>query len=104
MVSDGRHLFQFYESVLTCVNMATGEVVKQAEVDVFAGYASPAADSGRLYLFGDASSLVVDADPASGFAELGKGELADNVDASPAITDGRLYLRTDKALYAIGRE
>ncbi len=104
MVSDGRHLFQFYESVLTCVNMETGEVVKQAQVDAFAGYASPAADSGRLYLFGDASSLVVDADPASDFAVLGKGELADNVDASPAITDGRIYLRTDKALYAIGRE
>ncbi len=104
MVSDGKHLFQFYEFVLTCINMQTGEVVKQAEVDVFAGYASPAADSGRLYLFGDTASLVVDADPASGFAVLGKGELADNVDASPAITDGRIYLRTDKAIYAIGSE
>jgi len=104
MVSDGRHLFQFYEFFLTCINMETGEVVKQAEVDAFAGYASPAADSGRLYLFGDTTSLVVDADPASDFTVLGKGELADNIDASPAVTDGRIYLPTDKALYAIGRE
>jgi len=104
MVSDGRHLFQFYEFVLTCVNMETGEVVRQTEVDAFAGYASPAADSGRLFLFGDTLSLVVDADPESGFAVLGKGEINGNVDASPAVTDGRIFLRTDNALYAIGSE
>jgi outer membrane protein assembly factor BamB len=102
MVSDGKHLFQFFEFFLTCIDMETGNVVKQREVDAFAGYASPAADSGRLYLFGDTHTLVVDANHESDFAVLGKGELADNLDASPAIVDGRIFLRTDKALYAIG--
>lgn len=104
MVSDGRHLFQFYAFMLTCIHVETGEVVRQAEVDAYAGYASPALDQGKLYLFGDTLTLVIDADPANAFAVLGRGELDETIDATPAITDGRIYVRTDTALMAIGNE
>ena len=104
MTTDGTHVFQFYESVLTCVNAADGEVVKQKEVAEYSNYASAVLNQGKLYLSGDGAVLVLDADPATDFAEKGKGSMEESCDATPAIVKGRVYMRSDESLYCFGRK
>lgn len=101
MTTDGRYLYQFYSTVLVCVDPRDGSIVKQAEVDETAGYASPVCVDGNLYLFGG-DTLVCAADPAKAFAVVGKGKLNESFDSPPAVVDGRLLIRTDDSLYAIG--
>jgi hypothetical protein len=38
------------------------------------------------------------------FKELGRNELGERVDASPAFRDGRIYLRGKDHLFAIGKK
>ena len=102
MTTDGTHVFQFYESVLTCVNAANGEVVKQKEMDESANYASALLNKGKLYLAGDGVMLVLDADPATDFAQRGKGSMDEFSDATAAIVKGRVYVRSDESLYCFG--
>ncbi len=102
MTTDGKHLYQFYESVLTCVDGATGQVVKQKELDEYSCYASALLNAGKLYLPCDGVVLVLNSDPASDFDAMGKGEMEDYSDATPAIVAGRVYVRSDEALYCFG--
>ncbi len=104
MTTDGKHIFQFYESVLTCVDATSGEVIKQKELDVFANYSSALLNSGKLYLFGDGEAVVLNADPATDFAVIGQGSMDDSSDATPALISGRIYIRSDESLYCFGTE
>ncbi len=110
MATDGKHVYQFHNSILTCVDTATGKVVKQKEFAEVENYASPIINQGRLYLFcedGEVGNrylvtVVVRADPATDFAKLGRGVVNETVDAVPAVVKGRLYLRSDKSVYCLG--
>lgn len=104
MTTDGRHLFQFYESVLTAVELSTGRVVLQEEMEEFGNYASPIVNQGKLYLLSDQVTTVVEADPAGGFAVVGQGTLLESSDTCPAVVPGRLLLRSDQSLYCIGEQ
>ena len=63
--------------------------------------ASPLAAEGRIY-FLNLSGLctVVAAGPQ--FEKMAANQLDDDTIASPAVSDGRLYLRGRKALYCLG--
>ncbi len=64
--------------------------------------ASPLAAEGRVYFAGlDGSCTVVAAAPR--FERLAENHLDDEFIASPAVSDGKLYLRGRKALYCLGR-
>ena len=105
MVTDGRVLFHYGEYYLTALDAKTGKVIKQKELDDMANCANPVMAEGRLYLGAGSGTLVVNADPAGEFgATIGKGEIQDRTDATPAFVDGRVYLRSDEAVYAIGAE
>jgi len=106
MTTDGKYLYQFFETVLTCVDAATGEVVKQQESDEFATYASALLNKDNLYLTCEGVILVLNADPATEFEERGRGVMGEETlcDSTPAIVHGRLYLRADDALYCFGEE
>jgi hypothetical protein len=64
--------------------------------------ASPMLSAGRVYFFGhDGRTTVVDA--AEPEAEpLAVNELEGQIMATPAVVDGQMLLRSDKALYCIG--
>jgi outer membrane protein assembly factor BamB len=89
---------------LTCLNAKTGE--QQYSEPLFKGRvrhrASPVYADGKIYVTSrDRGSIhVVKAGPK--FELLAKTEMPDDFAASPAIADGRIYLRGFKALYAIG--
>jgi len=90
--------------VLTAVAAATGDRVWQERVDgVFS--ASPVAGGGHVYFLGEGGETVVvkagakDRPPAI----VASNDLGERAIASPAISNGQIFIRTDKHVYAIGR-
>lgn len=102
MVTDGKHVYQYFQAALTCVEARTGKLVKTRDMDETAAYASPLFSGGNLYLFAGSETVVLKADAAADFPAVGKGSLKDAFEASPAAADGRLFVRTDDSLCAIG--
>jgi outer membrane protein assembly factor BamB len=87
-----------------CLSAETGEVVYEERVNR-AGqiYASALLAGGRIYyLSRDGRTIVVEASPK--FTELGRNELRDGgqFNGSFAVDAGRLLVRSDRYLYAIG--
>lgn len=102
MTTDGRYLYQFYESVLTCLDTANGQVVKQKELDTYSNYASAALNKGLLYLSTEDGMLILNADPETDFAVVGTGTITGHSDASPTFVKGRVFLRSDDAVICFG--
>jgi outer membrane protein assembly factor BamB len=87
--------------VLTAVDAGTGERVWQERVEgVFS--ASPVAGGGHVYFVSEnGDTVVVKAGRAPQI--VARNALGERVVASPAISNGRLFVRTDKHVFAIGR-
>lgn len=90
--------------VLTAVAAATGERVWQERVDgVFS--ASPVAGGGHVYFLGEGGETVVLKAGAKDRAPsiVARNALDERAVASPAISNGQIFIRTDKHVFAIGR-
>jgi outer membrane protein assembly factor BamB len=87
--------------VLTCADAKTGERVWQTRLDgVF--FASPVAADGKIYFASQTGETFVV--KAGRVAEiLGRNDLGERLVASPAISNGRIFLRSDARLFAIGK-
>lgn len=91
-------------SVVTCHHAKTGEVVGQlrlgeAKREGFS--ASPVAVEGRIYFTNDEGETFV-LNPAPDFRLLHVNRIGEQTLASPALVDGRWYIRTARHLIAIG--
>jgi outer membrane protein assembly factor BamB len=87
--------------VASALDAATGGVVWQERLPG-AYSASPLAADGRVYFLSeDCEATVVAA--GRDFRPLGGGKLPGRCQASMAVDGGRLFVRTDTELYAIGR-
>ncbi len=64
-------------------------------------HASIVSAAGLLYFMNDAGVCRV-VKPADKFATIATNDLGEPSYASPALSDGQIFLRTDKALYCIG--
>lgn len=64
-------------------------------------YASPVAGDGKIYVTGENGFIVVLADSPS-FEILAKNDMGDSCVATPAIADGRLFIRTKEKLFCVG--
>lgn len=87
--------------VLTAVDAASGERLWQERVDgVFS--ASPVAGGGHVYFVSEGGDTVV---VKAGRAPqiVGRNALGERIIASPAIADGRIFVRSDERVIAIGR-
>jgi outer membrane protein assembly factor BamB len=95
MVNDG--------GILTTLDASTGTVLKQGRIrgGIDQYYASPVAGDGKVYLV--SRTGIVTVLKAGGDQEvLAVGDLDEEVAATPALVDGRIYLRTRSALYCFG--
>jgi outer membrane protein assembly factor BamB len=95
------HLFAVTDAGLaTCLKAATGEIVWQERLEAsFA--ASPVTAEGRIYFVADnGETTVIAAGPE--FKVLAKNPLGEKVQATPAISQGQIFIRSDKHLFAIG--
>lgn len=89
--------------ILTCLDAKTGELVYEGgRVPIPATFtASPVAFDGKILLTSeDGDTFMVKAGPKH--EVLGSNSVGEPVYASPAIADGRIFIRGEKNLYAIG--
>ena len=100
------HLYFAHEStgIAYCLDAATGDVVYEKRLPRSGGvYASPVIANDKLYYLSRwGGTLVLAAKPE--YKLLAQNQLKDqrNVNASPAISHNRLYLRMNRYLYCIG--
>jgi outer membrane protein assembly factor BamB len=90
--------------ILISFDPVTGNVIKQGRlmgaIDKY--FASPVAADDKVYVIGEAGAVSVL--KATGEWEvMAVNELDDEVFATPAIADGRIYIRTRSALYSFGK-
>lgn len=87
--------------VVTCYQAADGKKVWQQELNV-AISSSPVLANGRIYLFDrDGKAYVLQA--GREFKQLAVNSLGEPCYSSPAMVDGRIYIRTAKHLICIGK-
>jgi len=85
-----------------CLRAETGEVVWQERLGGNFS-ASPVAAEGRIYLTADSGdTTIIEAGPK--FRILASNSISERVQASLALSGGRLFLRTARNLYCIGNE
>jgi len=86
--------------VVTCVDAKAREMVWRERLGGFFS-ASPAAADGKIYLLSETGETLVLR--AGRKAEvLAKNDLGEQVIASPALSNGQIFIRTDQSLFAIG--
>ena len=89
--------------ILTCVDAKTGEVKYEGgRIPIPATFtASPVAFDGKILLTSeDGDTFIVKAGPKHEI--IGTNSVGEPVYASPAIADGRIYIRGEKNIYCIG--
>jgi outer membrane protein assembly factor BamB len=88
--------------IVTCLKAGTGEPVWNERVggDFFG---SPVCVAGRLYAVNTKGELVVVA-AADQFKLLGRSDLGEVSHATPAVANGRMYLRTLSHVICIGKQ
>lgn len=95
MVNDG--------GIVTTLNPQTGELIKQGRLTgaIGAYYASPVAGGGHLYFASERGAIAV-LPPGGDLTPLVVNDLMEDVYATPALVDGKIYIRTVEHLYAFG--
>lgn len=89
--------------ILTCIDAKTGEVKYEGgRIPIPATFtASPVAFEGKILMTSeDGDTFIVKAGPKH--EVLGTNSVGEPVYASPAIADGRIFIRGEKNLYCIG--
>jgi outer membrane protein assembly factor BamB len=96
-VLNNNGIFDAYEA-------ATGkEVYRQRLPDVGSGFsASPVAADGRIYLSSEDGDIIVIA-AGREFRHLATNPMGDLLMATPALSEGVMYVRAARHLFAIGR-
>ena len=90
--------------ILVSFDPTTGNVLKQGRlhgaIDKY--FSSPVAADDKVFLIGQGGQVSV-LKAGSDWQVLAVNELDDECYATPAIADGRIYIRTRSALYAFGK-
>ena len=89
--------------ILTTLDPKTGNVLKQDRLrDALEKYwASPVAGDGKIYMADEACKVSV-LKPGAQWEVVATNDLPGQCFATPAIADGRIYLRTSEAMYSFG--
>lgn len=90
--------------IITTLDPATGRMLKQGRSPGALGeyYASPVAADGKVFLASQEGKITV-INAAGEWEVLAVNELGDEINATPALSEGRLYVRTRGAVYCFGK-
>ncbi len=89
--------------ILTSLNAVSGKPFKQGRLTATNEYySSPIAADGKVYLLNDEGKLSVISAEAS-WTSLHSADFGEPTHATPAVADGRIYLRTASKLYCFGK-
>lgn len=86
--------------IAVCREPKTGKVIWQERLEGTYG-ASPVWAAGKIYLLNEAGKTTV-IEASREFKVVAENDLAEPCDASPALSAGQLFIRTDKDLVCIG--
>ena len=103
--STARYLYTCSNAgIVTCREAKTGKQVYKERLGGGGGYtASPVAADGKVYFTGEEGVVrVVRAGPK--FEVLAVNPLGDSCMATPAISDGMIFFRTQHYLFGVGRK
>jgi outer membrane protein assembly factor BamB len=95
MVRDG--------GILTSLDIADGAIVKSERLEKATGsyFSSPVIGDKKVFLFNDRGMLsIVTAE--GDWKQIGSTDFDEDVLATPAIVNGRIYVRTAEHLYCLG--
>jgi outer membrane protein assembly factor BamB len=97
-------IYLIRDGIFTSLNPETGEVFKQARLTGALGHywSSPIAADGKIFVASE-EGKVVTLRAAPQWEILAANSLDEEIFATPAIVDGRLYVRTRAALYCFAR-
>jgi outer membrane protein assembly factor BamB len=84
-----------------CIDAVTGNVLWTK--DMGKQYASPVLAGGLVYMPSDEGVITV-IKPGSEFKEIAKNRMGEKMYASPAISNGKLYLRGFQHIFCIGNK
>ncbi|MGC6449967.1 MAG: PQQ-binding-like beta-propeller repeat protein [Pirellulaceae bacterium] len=91
-----------------CINAKTGALVYQHRLDIKSGggrsfYASVMVIGGKIYAVSRFNGTIV-YEPGDEFKQIAKNQLSDEAmfNASPAVAEGKILIRSDSHLYCIG--
>ena len=102
LLADGLLYGVTERGILQCMEPSNGEVLYSQRLE--GNYsASPVYADGRIYITNDNGNTTV-VQPGREYKELAYNELNEPTQASLAVSGGRLFLRTGKNLYCIGRQ
>ena len=100
-VSNGKLVFLLTTSgLLTCYDCTDGAKLWEQDLDTNF-MASPSLVGNRMYLLSEEGVMFI-AEVGAEYKELASCKLGEDVYASPAFADGRIYIRGTKNLYCIG--
>ncbi len=104
---DGHLYFTTDSAVVRCLDAKTGEFIYEKRLEHPSGdmWPSPVLADGKLYFVSSRGrTFVLAAKPQ--FEQLAHNDLgdSDHFNASPAITGGQLFLRSDRFLYCVGKK
>ncbi|WP_442508533.1 PQQ-binding-like beta-propeller repeat protein [Novipirellula sp. SH528] len=108
LLQDGRFYWIDDRGIAYCTSAKDGEVIYKSRVDDLESgrpvYASPVLIGKNIYVVTRRSGTIVYA-PNDEFKPIAQNKFAgDETDfnASPAVSDGKLYLRSNQSLYCVG--
>ncbi len=99
---DGRVYTVKNGGIVTCLDAKTGELKFSERLDAGGPYyASLVAGDGKIYAASTRGEVTVFV-AGDELKILARNELDERISATPALLDGRVYVRTDQHLYAFG--
>jgi len=89
--------------LVTTLNPESGTTIQQGRLKVPSDryYASPVAGDGKIYIASESGKVLV-LPPGGGLETIAVNDLQDNIYATPALVNGRIYIRTLGSLYCFG--
>ena len=83
-----------------CIEIATGKILWVK--DMGRQYASSVLANGLVYMPND-EGLITVIKPGPTFEAIASNSIGERMNASPALSNGKIYLRGDKHLFCIGK-
>ena len=86
--------------ILATIDPETGKLIKEARLKDAIGeyYAQPVAGDGKIYFVNKDGKVTV-IRPGADWEQLSTADLEEQVIATPAIANNRIYIRTEGTLY-----
>ena len=104
LVYDGVLYFVKNGGILTAMDSETGKLLKQGRLrDAIDGYsASPVAADGKIYFPSETGKISV-VEPGADWEVSVVNDLSDGIYATPALSGGAIFVRTDSSLYCFAK-